>query len=60
MTIELAKTLTDIKSLILDWNAGMIHSEEEFFTRLRGLNCRLTQALANQKIDIIEITEKTS
>lgn len=55
MTIKLAKTLTDIKSIILDWNAGMIYSEEEFFTRLRGLNCRLEKALENEKIKIIRI-----
>jgi len=56
MTIELAKTLTDIKSLIDDWNARMINTEDEFVTRLRGLNCRLAKALAKQKVKIIEIT----
>jgi len=54
MTIELAKVLTDIKSLIDDWNARMIHTDEELFTRLKGLNCRLSKELSNIKIKIIK------
>lgn len=56
MTIELAKILTDIKSLIEDWNARMIHTDEEFFTRLRGLNCRLSKELPKQKMKIHRIS----
>lgn len=48
MTIELGKILTDIKSLIDDWNARMIHTDGEFFARLKGLNCRLGRELKKQ------------
>lgn len=55
MTIELAKTLTDFKSLIDDWNARMVHTDEQLFTRLRGLNCRLSKELKKIKIIVIKV-----
>lgn len=48
MTIELAKILTDFKTLIDDWNARMIQTDKEFLARLKGLNCRLNKELKKQ------------
>jgi len=51
MTIELAKILTDFKSLIDDWNARIIKTDREFFIRLKGLNCRLYKELKKQNYE---------
>lgn len=58
MTIELAKILTDIKSAIGDWNAGLIHTERDFFIKLKGLNCRLHRELKKQPMALGEVRLK--
>ena len=54
MTTEFIKILSDFVSLIKDWNFRLVPKEEEFITRLKDLNARLTEELPKQKVPTIQ------